>query len=154
MHLLSWAWQLYTTSCNMQMRNGNRWITASYNIPVCICVVLCIAKLSLSSTICIDQRKPKVLFCPYDELPPVVRSHATVHHADVFRDRLHFMNTLLIIQNGFLFLLCCKDNSIGRWKQGEHHNGFYLFPHQNQQVPFIVMFCLMQLTIEACLSSW
>lgn len=96
----------HTDEERQQMNN-----TASFNI--CVPGVLCIAKLSLSSTIYIDQRKPKVLFCPYDDLPPVVRSHATVHHADVFRDRLHFMNTLLIIQNGLLFLLCCKDNSIG-----------------------------------------
>lgn len=56
--------------------------------------------------------------------PPVVRPHATVDHANVFSDRLHFVDTLLIIQNGLLFLLCGKDNSIGGWKQREHHNQY------------------------------
>lgn len=45
--------------------------------------------------------------------PPVVRPHATIDHAYVFSDRLDFMDTLFIIQNGFLFLFCCQDNSIG-----------------------------------------
>lgn len=47
------------------------------------------------------------------ESPPVVRTHSTVDHAYVFSDGLHFVDTLLIIQNGLLFLLCCQDNSIG-----------------------------------------
>lgn len=47
------------------------------------------------------------------ESPPVVRPHAAVDHAYVFGDGLHLMDTLLIIQNGLLFLLCCQDNSIG-----------------------------------------
>ena len=49
------------------------------------------------------------------EYPPIVRPHATVDHAYVLSDGLHFMDTLLIIQNGLLFLLCCQDNSIGSW---------------------------------------
>lgn len=56
-------------------------------------------------------------FLTQKKSPPVVRPHAAVHHAYVFSDRLHFMDTLLIIQNGLLFLFCCKDNSIGSWKQ-------------------------------------
>lgn len=44
---------------------------------------------------------------------PVVRPHAAVDHAYVFSDRLHLMDTLLIVQDGLLFLLCCQDNAIG-----------------------------------------
>ena len=43
---------------------------------------------------------------------PVVRSHTTVHHADVFGYGLHFVNTSLVVQDGLLFLFCCQDNSI------------------------------------------
>lgn len=44
--------------------------------------------------------------------PPVVRPHAAVDHSYVFSDGLNFMDTLLIVQNGLLFLLCCQDNTI------------------------------------------
>lgn len=43
---------------------------------------------------------------------PVVRSHATVYHADVFSNRFHFVDTLFIIQNGLLLLLRSQDDSI------------------------------------------
>lgn len=38
---------------------------------------------------------------------PVVWTHSAVHHADVFSYGLHFMDTLLIIKYGLLFLFCC-----------------------------------------------
>lgn len=38
---------------------------------------------------------------------PVVGAHAAVHQANVLGNGLHLVHTALIIQNGFLFLLCC-----------------------------------------------
>jgi len=50
--------------------------------------------------------------CP-SVYPPVVGPHAAVDHAYVFGDGLHFVDTLLVVQNGLLFLLRCQDNAIG-----------------------------------------
>jgi len=43
---------------------------------------------------------------------PVVRTHATVDHTDVFGYGLYFVNTLLIVQYRFLLLFCSQNNTV------------------------------------------
>lgn len=46
---------------------------------------------------------------------PIIWPHSTVYHTHVLRDHFYLVYTVLIIQNGLLFLFCCKHHSICSW---------------------------------------
>ena len=56
---------------------------------------------------------------------PVVWSHPTVRHSNILCDHLNLVDTTLIIQHWFLFLLCCQDNTICSWQSNNENSVFY-----------------------------
>ena len=51
---------------------------------------------------------------------PIVWSHSTVNHTNIFGYHFDFVDCAVIVENRFLFLLSSKDNSIG----GLRHNTY------------------------------
>ena len=52
---------------------------------------------------------------------PVIWSHSTIYQSAVFGDHFYLVYTVLIVKNRFLFLLCCKYDSIGSCKKNDDH---------------------------------
>ena len=52
---------------------------------------------------------------------PVIWPHSTIYESAVFGDHLYLVYTVLIVKNRFLFLLCCKYDSIGSCKKDGSH---------------------------------
>ena len=52
---------------------------------------------------------------------PVIWSHSTIYQSTVFGDHFYLVYTVLIVKNRFLFLLCCKYDSIGSCKKNDDH---------------------------------
>ena len=51
---------------------------------------------------------------------PIVWSHSTVNHTNIFGNHFHFVDCAVVVQNRFLFLLSSKDNSIGGLRNNTH----------------------------------
>ena len=57
--------------------------------------------------------KPQSVKLHHPSSIPIVWSHSTVNHTNIFGYHFHFVDCAVIIENRFLFLLSSKDNSIG-----------------------------------------
>ena len=62
---------------------------------------------------------------------PVIWAHATIHQTYMLGDWFHFVDTSLIIQNGFLFLLSCQDHAIcsfnSHWRSSSSYSSQSIF---------------------------
>ena len=66
--------------------------------------------------------KPQSVKVHHPSSIPIVWSHSTVNHTNIFGYHFHFVDCAVVIENRFLFLLSSKDNSIGGLRNNTYIN--------------------------------